>query len=481
MEHHVSLWNRTADIPRRERLNRDMEVDAAVIGAGMAGVLIADRLKRQGLRVVVLEASRIGSGQTGNTTAKITCQHGMIYRGLIERFGREKARQYADANRQAIRAYAAMIRERGIECDFREAPAYLYSGIDAEPLRREAEAAASLGLDAVFVTRTELPFPVAGAVRFEGQAMFHPLAFLRAVSDGLEIYEETPALTADGHEVRTADGTVRAEHVIFACHFPFVNVPGWYFMRMHQERSYVLAVESDWQPEGMYYGVDPQGLSFRAAEGLVLLGGGNHRTGENSQGGRYEALRQQARNLLPDSREVTCWSAQDCMTLDGLPYIGPFSPSVPCWHVATGFGKWGMTSSMVAATIIADGIAGHAPDWAEVFSPSRFELSVSAKNLATETAQAFKGLTRELLSLPRGALDDLLPGHGGIVEADGQKVGVYKDDKGHCYVVNPRCPHLGCQLEWNPDEKSWDCPCHGSRFHYDGSLIDNPAQENLGT
>ena len=479
MENHVSLWNRTTDIPRREKLNRDVETDVAVIGAGMAGVLIADRLKRKGLRATVLEAKRIGSGQTGHTTAKITSQHGLIYHGLIERFGKEKARQYADANQQAIGEYAKIIRERGVECDFREAPAYLYSGVNAEPLRREAEAAALLGIDAAFVTETELPFPIAGAVRFDGQAMFHPLHFLRAVSDGLEIYEETPAITVEGHEIRTESGRVRAEHIVFACHFPFVNVPGWYFLRMHQERSYVLAVENGWHPEGMYFGVDPEGLSFRAAEGLTLIGGGNHRTGENSQGGRYEALRQQAKGLFPDGREVARWSAQDCMTLDGLPYIGPFAPSAPCWHVATGFGKWGMTSSMVAAMVIADSIVGHTPDWADVFSPSRFELSASAKNLATETAQAFKGLTRELLSLPRGVLDDLPRGHGGIVETDGQKMGVYKDDEGHCHVVNPRCPHLGCQLEWNPDEKSWDCPCHGSRFHYDGSLIDNPAQENL--
>ena len=481
MENHVSLWNRTVDIPRRERLNRDVEADVAVIGAGMAGVLIADRLKRRGLRAVVLEASHIGSGQTGNTTAKITSQHGLIYHGLIERFGREKAQQYADANQQAIGEYARIIRERGIECDFREAPAFLYSGMDAEPLRREAEAAASLGIDAAFTMETKLPFPIAGAVRFGGQATFHPLRFLQAISDGLEIYEETPALTVEGHEVRTEKATVRAEHIVFACHFPFVNVPGWYFLRMHQERSYVLALEGDWQPEGLYYGVDPQGLSFRAAEGVTLMGGGNHRTGENSQGGRYDTLRQQAKGLFPDSHEVACWSAQDCMTLDGLPYIGPFATSEPCWHVATGFGKWGMTSSMVAAMVIADGIAGRAPDWAEVFSPSRFELSVSAKNLATDTAQAFKGLAREFLTLPRGVLDDLPPGHGGIVEADGRKAGVYKDDEGRCHVVNPRCPHLGCQLEWNPDERSWDCPCHGSRFSYDGSLIDNPAQANLGT
>ena len=479
MNEHDSLWQRSVDIPRRERLSHDIRTDAAVIGAGMAGVLIADRLKQRGVKTVVLEASRIGSGQTAHTTAKIISQHGLIYHGLIERFGREKARQYADANQQALREYADMIRDRGIDCGFREAPAYLYSCVDASPLQKEAEAAASLGIDARFTLDTELPFPIAGAVRFEGQAVFHPLQFMQAVSESLDIYEDTPVLSVDGHQLRTPDATVEADHVIFACHYPFINVPGWYFMRMHQERSYVLALDNAWQPDGAYYSADPAGLSFRAAEGSLLLGGENHRTGENSQGGRYEALRRQARTLFPDCREIACWSAQDCMTLDGLPYIGPFAASVPYWHVATGFGKWGMTTSMAAAMLIADAMAGRSPDWAEVFSPSRFELSVSAKNLATDTAQAFKGLAREIFMPPRALLNELPLGHGGIVEGHGQKAGVYKHDEGHCFVVDPRCPHLGCQLEWNPDEKSWDCPCHGSRFRYDGTLIDNPAQTNL--
>ena len=482
MENRESLWSQSTEIPRRERLSRDLNTDVAVIGAGMAGVLIADRLRRHGIKTVVLEARRIASGQTKNTTAKITAQHGMIYNALIERFGRERAQQYAQANTSAIRQYAELIRERAIDCDFRELPACLYTQADTEPLRREAEAAASLGLDARFQTKTGLPFPVTGAVVFEGQAMFHPLKFIRAVSEGLEIYEDTPVLSVDGNELVTEGGTVRAQHVVFASHYPFVNVPGWYFMRMHQERSYVLALENTgWAADAMYYGADIQGLSLREASGLVLFGGGNHRTGENSVGGRYEALLSRARGLVPDCREAARWSAQDCMTLDGLPYIGQFAASTPNWHVATGFGKWGMTSSMIAATAIADGIAGQAPDWADVFSPSRFNLSVSAGKLATDTAQAFQGLAREIFSPPRAMLDELPNGHGGIVEVDGQKAGVYKDESGRCHVVNPRCPHLGCQLEWNPDEKSWDCPCHGSRFSYDGALIDNPAQENLAT
>ena len=479
MAQHQSLWQKSVDLPRRKALDHDLHVEAAVIGAGMAGVLIADALAQRGVKAVVLEARQIGSGQTGHTTAKITSQHGLIYHGLIERFGREKAQRYADANQQAIRQYADMIRDRSIDCDFREAPAYLYSCLDAEALKKEAEAAAFLGIEARFTADTELPFPIAGAVRFDGQAVFHPLRFLRAVSEPLDIYEDTPVLSVDGHELCTPGGTVQADHVIFACHYPFVNVPGWYFMRMHQERSYVLALDGAWQPEGTYYSADPAGLSFREAEGCLLLGGENHRTGENSQGGRYGALLQQARTLFPGSREAARWSAQDCMTLDGLPYIGPFAPSVPFWHVATGFGKWGMTTSMVAAALIAGNIAGQTPEWAEVFSPSRFNLSVSAQNLATDTAQAVKGLAREIFMPSRATLDELPIGHGGIVEVHGQKAGVYKDNDGKCHVVNPRCPHLGCQLEWNPDERSWDCPCHGSRFHYDGTLIDNPAQNDL--
>ena len=476
---HESLWQQSTDLPRRKPLAHDLEVDAAVIGAGLAGVLIADQLQRRGLKTVVLEARRVGSGQTGRTTAKITSQHGLIYHGLIERFGREKAQFYADANQQAIRQYADMIQQRRISCGFREAPTYLYSCIDATPLKRESEAAASLGIDARFVTETELPFPVAGAVRFERQAVFHPLQFLQALSEQLNIYEDSPVLSIQSHALRTPNATVHAEHIIFACHFPFVNVPGWYFMRMHQERSYVLALECPWQPEGTYFGVDPEGLSFRSAEGNLLLGGEQHRTGENSFGGQYDALRRRAAALFLNCRETACWSAQDCMTLDGLPYIGPFAASEPSWHVATGFGKWGMTTSMVAAILIADSIAGHPPAWADVFAPSRFELSVSARNLATDTAQSFKGLTRSLFMPPRALLEELPLGHGGIVDVDGEKVGVYKDQSDHCHVVHPRCPHLGCQLEWNPDEKSWDCPCHGSRFTCDGELLDRPAQADL--
>lgn len=475
----TSLWRKTAPETPRPALRGHLRTQVAIIGAGLAGVLIADRLREYGIPSVLLEASRVGSGQTQNSTAKITSQHGMIYDALILNFGEEKARQYAQANEEAVRAYERIIRERNIDCGYREAPAYLYTQTNPEPMQREAEAAAKLGIPAHFQRKTELPFPVAGAVRFDHQACFHPLRFLQSVSDGLTIYEQSPVLSVEGKRLRLPNGEVEADAIVFACHFPFVNWPGAYFMRMHQERSYILALQSAWRPEGLYFGVDNGGLSFREAEGLLLVAGGNHRTGENSCGGRYEELLSRVHSILPDARETARWSAQDCITLDGVPYIGRFSSAASDWYVATGFAKWGISTSMVSALLIAGSIAGKEPEWAEVFSPSRFQLSASAKNLVTDTLQAFKGLSRSILAIPSETLQNLPNGHGGIVEADGGKAGVYKDEQGCCFVVEPRCPHLGCQLEWNPDEKSWDCPCHGSRFHYDGSLLDNPAQEDL--
>ena len=473
-----SIWNRTASLRPREPLSGDRKVDAAVIGGGLAGILTAHFLRAAGLETVVLEAARAGSGQTGRTTAKITAQHGLIYERLIDQLGREKAVLYAQANQWAVAEYRRMVREGGIDCDFTDCPAYLYATGDPWPIHREAEAAHSLGIDAACTADTELPFPVAAALRFGNQARFHPLRFLDAVAEPLELYEQTRVRDVEGNRVITDRGTVTAEHVVFACHYPFRNVPGYYFLRMHQERSYVLALENAAGLEGMYFGTDGDGLSFRPQGDLLLLGGGGHRTGENSAGGQYQKLRQAARSFWPESRETAAWSAQDGMPLDGVPYIGRFSAATPNWYVATGFQKWGMTSSMVAARLLTDLITTGASPWEEVFTLQRFQPSAAGKALLQESTQAAKGLGRRLFTPPRAEVEALPRGHGGVVESRGEKLGVYKDDGGEVFCVSVRCPHLGCQLEWNPDEKSWDCPCHGSRFDYRGRLLDGPAQRD---
>ncbi len=473
-----SIWSESCRIEEREPLPGELSTEIAVIGAGMAGVLIASALQEAGRQVVVLESDRIGSGQTRNTTAKITSQHGLIYARMKKTLGAEKSRQYAAANEAALAAYRRIISERGIDCELEERDAYVY-GFDAAALEEESEAAASLGLPASFTREVKLPLSAAGAVRFTGQAQFHPLKFLRAMAEGLRIYEKTPVRRVEDDRIMTERGTVRAETVVFASHYPFVNFPGMYFARMHQERSYVLALENAARVDGMWIGAGQNAYSFRNYGDLLLLGGEGHRCGENSAGGRYEALRQKAREWFPGSRELACWSAQDCVTADSVPYIGRYAESRPNWFVATGFQKWGMSSSMVSALLLRDQICGKKNPYAEVFAPERFDVKTVA-GVAAESGQAVKGLAKQLFQIPAEAAKNLEKGHGGIVFYQGEKLGVYKDGEGRLWPVDIRCPHLGCQLEWNPDELSWDCPCHGSRFDYTGRLISGPAQTNLG-
>ena len=440
-----SIWMAETKIRRRNHLPEDLEAEAVVIGAGLAGVLTAYYLQKAGIQTVVLEADRIGSGQTKNTTAKITSQHNLIYDRLIRTLGSRMAFAYAWANEKAIEEYEKLISEKKISCDFIRCPAYLYSKENETLLRQETEAAVSIGIEASFEKDSELPFRVAGVTKFENQARFDPLKFLSAIAEEVTVYEQTRVLKVDGNRVETDRGCVMARHIIFAAHYPFVNVPGYYFARMYQERSYVVALEGAGLPEGMYLGIDQDGLSFRSQGELLLLGGGSHRTGVNRQGGQYERLRTQARIFYSGSREVACWSAQDCMTLDGIPYIGRFSSRRPDWYVASGFGKWGMTASMAGAHILTAMITGQKCPEAAVFSPQRHFTARAAWKLAVNGAYTAKGLAKHLLPAKRN----------GII---------------------PNCPHLGCRLEWNPDEETYDCPCHGSRFDREGRLIDGPAQ-----
>ena len=472
-----SIWSKTCQLAPRQPLRKPLQCEIAVIGAGMAGLLCAHALQQDGHQVVVLEANRMASGQTRNTTAKITSQHGLIYNKLHAALGPAKAAAYGAANEAAIREYRRLVEQAHIDCDFEECSNWVY-GNDLQALRQEAETAKHLGLPADFVERPKTPLPAAGAVRFTGQAQFHPLKFLQAISEKLTVFEQTPVRSVEGTVLRTARGSVRAEKVVFACHYPFPRLAGLYFTRLHQERSYVLALEGAAPTDGMWIGADGEKLSLRRWGNLLLFGGGGHRTGENTEGGQYELLRKRARELFPNSREIAHWSAQDCITPDGIPFIGRYSAGHPDWYVATGFEKWGMSTSMLSAQLLRWLIAGAWPPEAEVFDPGRAHGGVLA-GLAHEGGHAVKNLGKSLFEVPKRTVEQLPPGHGGVVRLHGKKVGVYKDENGTVYPVNIRCPHLGCQLTWNPDERSWDCPCHGSRFDCRGNLISGPAQTGV--
>ncbi|MDG6890437.1 Gamma-glutamylputrescine oxidoreductase [Clostridium perfringens] len=474
-----SVWSESCKFRKREALNKDIKTDVLVIGAGIAGILTAYMLKQKGIEVVLIDAAEIASGNTKNTTAKITSQHDLIYSKLITEFGEEKARQYAKANELAIKKYKEIIEDKRIECDFEEKPAYVYSLNEVDVLKEEVEAAKNLGIDAEFVQEVNLPFKIKGAVKFNNQAQFNPLKFLKGISNELVIYENTRALEIKENLVVTSGGNITANNIVVATHYPIMNAPGYYFMKMHQERSYVLALENTSEIDGMYIDLNKEGYSFRTYNNLLLLGGISHRTGENEEGGSYDELRKVAKKLYPKAKEKYYWSAQDCMTIDGIPYIGRYSSETPNIYVATGFNKWGMTSSMVSAMIISDMILEKENDFSEIFSPRRFDLSLSINNIANDLIETAKNFIAQKVSIPSSEIEHIKNGHGGIIEYNGEKVGVYKNKEGKEFFVSTKCTHLGCQLSWNADELTWDCPCHGSRFDYKGRLIGSPATKDL--
>lgn len=428
-----SVWSDSTALPRFERLKTDINTEVLIIGGGIAGILCAYMLSQAGVDYVLVEADRICSGITKNTTAKITSQHGLIYSKLIKRFGVEKAAMYLQANQEALEKYRELC--KGIDCDFENKPAFVYSLDDPKVISDELEALQTLNFSAELVRKLPLPFPVAGAVKFQDQAQFNPVKFLGAIAKDLNIYENTMVREMVGCEAHTDSGTISADKVIVATHFPFINKHGSYFLKMYQHRSYVIALENAPDVEGMYVDEAQKGMSFRNYNGLLLIGGGDHRTGK--KGGNWEELRQFAAQYYPDAAERYRWSTQDCMTLDEVPYIGKYSAGTSNLYVATGFNKWGMTSSMVSAMVLADLVTGKENPYAAVFSPSR---SMLRAQLAVNAAEA----TMNLLT-----------------------------------ISTPRCPHLGCALKWNKTEHSWDCPCHGSRFTANGELIDNPATGDL--
>lgn len=438
-----SIWMDSTLIPRRNSLTGNKRTEVVIIGAGMAGILTAFYLQRHGVHVVVLEANRIGSGQSGFTTAKITSQHNLIYHKLEKSVGKESARLYGKANQLAVEEYGKLIKRYSIQCHYEKKDAYLYSVQESKKLLEEVQSAKELGMPASFVRETKLPFPVCGAVRFTGQAQFNPLEFIKEISSGITVYERTKVLKVQGHDVITDRGVVKAEKIVFASHYPFVNVPGFYFAKMYQEKSYVMELGPVEDLEGMYLGVDKKAYSFRNYDGKLLLGYGSHRTGKAPDTDPFITMRHTAEHLFHQAEEFRSWTAQDCMTLDSIPYIGTFSAFRPDWYVATGFGKWGMSSSMVAAKMLSMQITGKRTPYDAVFSPQRHHIKASALRFAEHGLESVKGLSA------------------------GVKPG----------AVN--CPHMGCRLIWNQYDKRWECPCHGSSFEISGKISAGPAQQSL--
>lgn len=479
-------YGRLGDTDRRT-------ADVAVVGAGITGLTTALLLQRGGARVVLLEAGRVCSGVTAYTTGKVSTLHGLSYGPIRKRFGLDGARAYAEANRAGFTQIAALVDELAIDCHWERRPNHTYTTDESTlaKIEREVEVAQAVGFEASFETETELPIDVLGAVRFEGQAQFHArkygLALAEAfVAAGGQVFDESRVVdveTSDGRCVVEGGGTVEADQVVLATHLPFLD-RGGLFARTHPERSYLMAFETDGSAlEGMYLGKGSSGWTLRSAEGgrYLLVGGQGHKVGhEPDTQARYAAIERWAQEHFDVGPAAYSWSAHDYVPVDRLPYVGklPFGGG-RVW-TATGYQKWGMTNGSAAAVAIRDGIEGRPNAWAEAFDPARLDVAASAKSFVVENADVAARFVGDRIDHLTGvAPESLAPGEGGVAEVDGERVGAFRDDDGALHAVSLVCTHLGCHVTWNPAERSWDCPCHGSRFDIDGGILHGPATRPL--
>ena len=494
-----SYWLASAPPPAPEPAPQLADVDVAVIGGGIAGITTAYLLKQAGRRVALLEARQLLEGVTGNTTAKVSAQHGLIYADLRQRMGADVAKLYGQSQ---LAALAWMRRESirlGIDCEWSERDSFVH-GSDTDRLREEAEVAAELGLPASYVDAVDLPWPAGGAVRFAGQAQFHPVRWLRALAsmipgDGSYVAEGVRAVNVEPgepHVVQCDEGNVYARDVVVATHFPILDRRGFYFARMAPVRELVVAgpIPAQTAPKHMYLSID-DGHSVRTSpyhndHVLAIVLGEHYRPGaESDVEGRHQALANWAAEHLGLTRILYRWSAQDNTTIDRLPYIGRYSRRSERLWVATGFGQWGMTNGTVAGLLIRDLILGTQNPWEPVYDPARLTarptaLGAMAAGLIKDGAAVAEHFVVDRLRAVRApAPDELAPGEAAVTTVGGKLAAVRRTADGELVALSGRCTHMGCAVGYNDDEQTWDCPCHGSRFTLDGAVLEGPATEPL--
>lgn len=457
-----SYWNENTETKEFPKLNKNIEADVCIIGGGITGVSTAYYLANRGLKVVVLEKDKICSSTTGGSTGKITSQHGLIYKYLKDLNGKEFAQKYYKANEEAKENIIKVINKEKIECDLERKNAYVYTEVEKniQDIKQEIEYTKKLGINSEFVSKIELPLDIYGAIKFEEQAQFDPVKYTYGLAncviknDG-QIYENSKVLETvedDGkYNILTKEGMVRAKYMVITTRYPIIRFPGYYFIKMYQSTSYAILVDThtDINYDGFYINSETPVFSFRTVKSgdknLLLVVGYDYKTGTEIVGNPFEYLKAKVKKMYPDAEILKSWTAEDCISLDKIPYIGDFSDIMDNCYVATGFNKWGITASNIAAKIITDKILGNDNEYEDIFESSRLGIIKNKEEMMNMLKEAGDGIILERI-------------------------------KGK---PTPTCTHLGCKLSWNPLEEIWECSCHGSKFSKRGFVIDGPAVKNL--
>ncbi|WP_162987515.1 FAD-dependent oxidoreductase [Metabacillus litoralis] len=491
------FWRESTQLKSFPPLKIDTEVDVAIVGGGITGITTAYLLSKQGLKVAILEASEILNETTGHTTAKVTAQHGLIYDELIQHMGEENAKLYYQANIDALEFVRQTTNELKIDCDLTEEDAYIYAISDhyEKKINKELEAYQRLGIHSEYVNSIPFPIDIKGSIVMKSQGQYHPLKFLNVLVDeivksGGEIYEQTTAIDIDETTPKptiiTREGRrVACKYAIACSHFPFFDGKGFYFSRLHAERSYILGVRAKMDfPGGMYYSADSPTRSLRYTpmngEKLILVSGDGHKTGQGmSTYKHYKALEEFSEEVLGIEEIKYRWSAQDLYTLDKVPYVGSITSSKPNILVATGYRKWGMTNGIAASKILADLVLEKENPYQDLYSPSRFYADPSIKKFLKQNLDVAGHLIEGKIDIADKSIQDIRNDEGSVVVVNGKRAGCYKDNEGNVNLVDTTCTHMGCEVEWNSGDRTWDCPCHGSRFSVTGDVVEGPAKKPL--
>lgn len=478
-----------------EKIQEDKKTTVCIIGGGITGISTAYYLSKQ-MKVIVLEKERLFSKTSGKNTGKITSQHGNFYDYLINSQGEEFAKKYLEANQNAIDSIENIIKQEKINCDFERENAYVFTKQkdELEKIKNEVKAVNKLNQNLCeFKQKMELPIDVLGAIEFKNQAKIHPVKYgyglVKAiVKNNGEIFENSQVtnITKKGgkYKISVNSNKITADYIVIATRYPNMSFPGYYFLKMYQSTSYAMVFDcKDKLFKGIYISSEAPTISFRTInekdKNLLLAVGYDYKTGEKKVENGYTKIEKIVKNMYPEAKTLYKWTAEDCISLDKIPYIGEFSNIMKNVYIATGFNKWGLTTSNISAQIISDKILGINNKYEEIFKSTRMKPIKNREEVKNMLGQAGKSILLSKFEIPEEHLRNVKNGEGKIVNIGDTKVGIYKTENGEIYKVRPICTHLGCELYFNNIEKVWECPCHGSKFNYKGESIEVPSNKNL--